>query len=147
MSEYDDRRMELVALMERNGVQVTNIRGDGFHRDDQGWEFHRFRFDLAAGTDSDPFLMNATWRQGLGVDRDPEPVDIFAAVLSDVSSIDESEDWVDWADQLGYFREGDMAAIRKAQADFAETTARRSLLLERIDDNALDEMVEIAQQF
>lgn len=75
---------------EERGVQF-DYRDDGIHRNAEGWEHRRFKVTLTMpAVQWEPVSHSFTWRQGLGIDTDPDVGSVLYALVSDAHAGEES---------------------------------------------------------
>ena len=91
-------------IMERLRIEVDTY-GNGYHTDANGWEHHRY--DIRISTErtrlDDPdlgILAPVPWRQGLGIDEEPAPADVLAALVRDGAGT--AAPFEEWAAEYGY---------------------------------------------
>lgn len=125
--------------MTEHGVTVEP-RYIGETTDPEGWQHHEWRFRLEVN--GELLLDNARYGAGLAI-TDVSPADIFGSVVSDCQSIASYDDWLDWAEDLGWLESADGA--RKARDAHREITARASLLREQLGDETFSELLDETQ--
>lgn len=83
----------------------ADVNGDGWHKDKDGWEHHRYRVVLAV----DGRAMTVNFRQGMGVDDDPDALRVLESVFADTIDMvelmeraDQGEAFEEWAGNVGY---------------------------------------------
>ena len=86
-----------------NGEQYAQEHGvefdwssHGYQRDRDGWEHQSFTVTLTVGATTESF----SWRQGLGIESEPEVGQVLSALVQDAYYGDES--FEDFCDELGY---------------------------------------------
>src|SRR3954454_16041426 len=127
MSENHDLR----ELMDELGIAVDITNGpEPATRD--GWDHNLYRFSITVR--GEHILSNAPYMAGMGLDS-TTATDVFGAVIMDLQCVEPYDSdagglWAEWADDLGLVTDAKTAV--KAQRDFREIMARRSLLIERL---------------
>lgn len=132
----------LTAKMREHKITGT-VSFTGWETAENGWEHGAYRFTLNIGDAL--YLGNAPYYAGTA--HNPNEVtiqDCFAAILSDISSVDGHDDWAEWADDLGLVT--DAKSAKSAQRDFAEIKARGELLRDAIGDDAYAELLDVARE-
>jgi hypothetical protein len=122
----------------------VDIAAQGVETTD-GWEHQSFRFALYVGSydEAGMLLSNAPYSAGMALNH-PTQADVFGSVLTDISMVRGQDDWLDFAEEFALLN--DAASARKARDDFQEIKARESLLAERLGDDELDALLEIAEE-
>ena len=104
------------------------ISGPDYQRDEDGWEHHAYIVRLARGDNT----MEVPWRQGLGITDDPTVEAVMESLASDAATLDNAQDFEEWASELGYDPDS-----RKAEkiynAVVEQTDALKSLLGDDFD--------------
>lgn len=96
--------------LKRTGVEF-DWTAEGYHADSDGWEHHRFTVTFTApsvhpSTSSESFK----WRQGLGIEGEPDASTVLTSLVADAGYADES--FGDFCYELGY--DTDSRKARKA---------------------------------
>jgi hypothetical protein len=69
---------------------------NGYQRDDTGWEYHAFTVTLTVAGRTESFA----WRQGLGIDTDPDRTAVLEALTMDARAGQQS--FIDFCWEYGY---------------------------------------------
>lgn len=140
MRDHETTRLE--ALMAEHKLSAEWTSAEGFHLDDQGWEHQLFRFRLELA--GEELGSNIAFRQGMAHEDDPSAVTLAGAILSDAACAAPHEDWLDFAEELGYLDEGGAASARKARDAYRACRAWHELLAERLAPEVLEELYNAA---
>lgn len=81
-----------------NQITVTVMRDHGARIDAEEWQHRAYTLRLDS-----PVLSpgkgwtDVSWRQGMGIDGEPDAVDVLDALVSDATSVETADGFEDWA--------------------------------------------------
>ena len=82
--------------------------------------------------------METPWRQGTGIQHDPETHDVIGSLLMEAQGIEASTGFADWATNYGYdtdsIKARDMYDLCREQTDALETLLGRRIMVALMDD-------------
>jgi hypothetical protein len=140
-ASHPDAHEQLATELARLGV-TAEILGDGYHLGDDGWEHHRVACTLARdGRD----FWTGPFRQGLGIDRDPEIADVFGALVMDARCYSDTTDLADFLCEFGYHEDG-AKGIRRGSDAYAACGATHAALQGAFTNAELDRLEELAAE-
>jgi hypothetical protein len=94
--------------------------------DDNHWQHNAYKVRLTYQGRT----MTVPWRQGLGIEREPNAEDVMEALLSDAAGFDNARSFEDWAEEYGYDTDS-----RKAEKLYRAVKAQTDKLARLLGDD------------
>lgn len=113
-------------------IEGPHLRDDHSGRE---WMHREYRVRLT----HDGRTMEVPWRQGMGINTDPEAHDVIGALLMDAQGIESSTGFTDWAESYGLnpdsITDRDTYTQAREQTDALSDLLTRRVMVALMDDD------------
>lgn len=107
-------------------IVTADVESLSYGRDEDGWEHNAYRVTLRYQGRQ----MTTPYKTGLGWTNAPTAADVLESLLSDASSIENGNDFEDWASNYGFNPDS-----RKAEAIYKATVKQTNKLRRLLGDD------------